>query len=408
MTDYQSFKFRIYPNKAQEIFLAREFGATRFLYNFFLERRQDNFKNKKKSSYNDDCAYLTKIKKQERFDWLRQSNSQSLQASLKNLDTSYKNFFKKQNRFPRFHSKSGNQCVKVPQFFKIVNNYLFLPKMKKPIKMKVHRKFSGEPSCVFISKNPSGQFFASFRCKRNEEAPAKVESKIGIDLGLTNIVTTSDGETVARQRTSPKQEKTFKYNQRRLSKKAKGSSNRWKQRLKVAKNYRKISDKRRDFLHKLSNKIVNENQVIITESLAVKKMMKNHFLAKHIHQTGWGELLRQLEYKAAWRGRTFHKVDRFFPSSKMCSNCKFVRDKLPLSIRGWECSACGAFHNRDINAAKNILHQGLSDLDFGVAGRSPDGVIFPSSKTCGGAELDLANAKSNRSTKQEALALRRG
>lgn len=359
----KGFKYRIYPNKEQEIFLAKQFGAVRFVYNHFLARRKDEYLNNKKSlNYYDDAKFLTNLKQKDGYQWLYDINSQSLQSSLRNLEVSYQNFFKKAARFPRFHGKKNKQCIKIPQLFKIKNEKLFIPKLKSGIKIVLHQPLPEKQTCCFISKTSTDNYYVSFLCDVDIKPLEKSNKKIGIDLGIKSLLVSSDGQVIENKKLYRKSEKQLSYEHRQLSKKQKGSNNRNKQRKVVAKLSEYTANSRKDYLHKISKKLINENQVIIAESLSVKNMMSNHCLAKNIQDVSWGEFLRQLEYKSKWYGRTFHKIDRFFPSSKTCNSCQFILDELPLSVREWECPNCKQHHDRDLNAALNIRDKGLKDL----------------------------------------------
>lgn len=364
-TIQKAFKFRIYPNEAQKVFLSNQFGAARFAYNYFLNKRKEEYlKNKKSTNYYDDAKALTELKTKTEYSWLYDINSQTLQASLRNLEASYLNFFRGQTKFPRFHAKKNKQSIKIPQHFLIENNLLYIPKLKTGIEIVLHRYLPGKQIYCIISKSPADTYHVSILCEVEQIELSKIERSVGIDLGLKSLLVESNGNVVENPRFSKNHEKKRIFVQRQLSKKAKGSNNRNKQRRVLAKVFEKEANQRKDYLHKVSNRLVNENQVIVAESLAVKKMMSNHNLAKSIGDVAWGELLRQLEYKAAWRGRTFHKIDRFFPSSKTCNHCKFVINELPLNLRTWVCPSCSSALDRDLNAAQNILEKGLCDLNF--------------------------------------------
>lgn len=362
-TQLKGFKFRIYPDNSQKEFLAKQFGCNRFIYNHFLaNRKSDYLNNKKSSSYHKDCKLLTDLKELDGYSWLNDVNSQSLQFALKNLDSAYIKFFKKQTAFPKFHKKLNKQCFKIPQFFKVSCGKLTIPKLKTKIKIKLHQELPKKQTALFISKNPSEQYFATFLCEVDIQELPKNNYSIGIDLGIKDLVITSEGETHPNHKHHRYAKKKLKFNQRKLSRKVKGSNNKNKQRIKIAKLYQKVSNKKYDQINKLTRSLINENQVIITENLAVKNMMKNHKLAKSISEVSWGEILRQLEYKAKWYGRTLHQIDRFYPSSKTCNSCKFLVEELPLNIREWNCPRCKSNLNRDVNAARNILEKGLKDL----------------------------------------------
>ena len=337
----KAFKYRIYPTDEQKQFLSRQFGAVRFVYNRFLASRKNEYLNNKKSlNYYDDAKTLTELKQQDGYTWLNDINSQTLQASLRNLEVAYQNFFKKRSKFPRFHAKKNKQCIKIPQNFKVKDNQLFIPKLKTGIDVVLHQPLPEKLICCFISKTPSDKYFVSFLCEVDIEQLPKSNNAIGIDLGIKSLLVCSDGEKIENPKFYRQSEKKLAYEQRQLSKKQLGSNNRNKQRKEVAKINEYIANSRNNYLHQISRKLIDENQVIIAESLSVKNMMRNHCLAKSIGDAAWGELVRQLEYKSNWYGRTFHQIGKFFPSSKTCNNCQFVLDDLPLSIREWDCPNC--------------------------------------------------------------------
>jgi putative transposase len=357
----KAFKYRIYPNKDQIKFLSNQFGAVRFVYNYFLANRKSEYLNNKKSlSYYDDAKLLTELKNTDGYDWLYNINAQTLQGSLRNLEVAYQGFFLKRTGFPKFHAKKNKQCIKIPQAFSIEDNKLYIPKLKTGIDIVLHRELPAKQTCCFISKTCSNKYYVSFLCDIKIDPLKANKKKIGIDLGINSLVVSSDGKEYENKRHYVNLESKLAYEQRQLSKKSGKAKE--KQRIIVAKINEYIANSRKDYLHKVSREIINDNQVVIAESLSVKNMMKNHKLAKHIQDASWSELTRQLEYKSNWYGRTFYQIDRFFPSSKTCNNCQFVVDDLRLSIREWQCSSCNHHNNRDINAAKNIRDKGLKDL----------------------------------------------
>lgn len=363
MVMQKAFKYRIYPTDEQAEFLAGQFGAVRFVYNRFLANRKDEYLNNKKSlNYHDDAKSLTALKNQDGYEWLYDINSQTLQAALRNLEVAYQRFFRKQSKFPRFHSRKNRQSVKIPQNFTIENNQLFIPKLKSGIEVVIHQPLPEKQTCCFISKTPSNKYYVSFLCEVDIEPLAKSDKIVGIDLGIKSLLVSSDGQVVENPKVYKNSEKKLAYQQRQLSKKQLGSNSRNKQRKEVAKLNEYIANCRKDYLHKVSKKLIDENQVIIAEGLSVKNMMSNHNLAKSIADASWGELLRQLKYKSSWYGRTFHQIDKFFPSSKTCSGCQFVVDDLPLSIREWDCPNCKRHNERDLNASLNIRDKGIKDL----------------------------------------------
>ena len=362
-TIFKSFKFRIYPTKEQEILMTKHFGACRFVFNHYLNKRKESYLEDKKSlNYYDNANDLTQFKKDENFNWLKEINSQSLQSSLRNLDTAYGKFFKKQTKFPRFKSKYDRQSFKIPQFVKLENNELILPKFKSGIKINLHREINGEILFATISKSITGKYYVSITCEVNHKPFDKTGSEVGIDTGIKDLAILSDGTIYENIKTLKKNLKKVKYNQRQLSKKVKGSSSRDKQRKKLYIVHEKITNVRKDYLHKVSTEIVKNHDIISVEDLSVKNIMKNHKLAQAMSDVSLGSFYSMLEYKCGWNDKQFVKIDRFFPSSKMCSNCGWINQYLTLNIREWTCTSCGEKHDRDFNASKNILKQGLKIL----------------------------------------------
>ncbi len=360
---HKSYKFRIYPTKEQESLLSKHFGHCRFVFNRFLNERKEKYLNEKISlNYYDNARTLTELKKDEEFVWLKEVNSQSLQASIRNLDIAYKNFFNKQNKFPRFKSKYGRQSFKVPQNVIIEDNRLVIPKFKEGIKLNLHRKMEGEPSFATISKSTTGKYYVSITCEVEHKPFDKTNKSVGIDTGIKELAILSDGSSYENIKSLKTKLKKLKYEQRQLSKKQKGSQSRNKQKRKLALVHEKVTNIRKDYLHKVSTEIIKNHDVICIEDLAVKNMMKNHKLAQAMSDVSLGAFYTMLEYKANWNDRQFVKVDRFFPSSKTCSNCGWIKQDLTLAIREWTCESCGEIHDRDVNAAKNILKQGINIL----------------------------------------------
>jgi putative transposase len=362
-TIFKSFKFRIYPNKDQEILMAKHFGACRFVFNHYLNKRKETYLEDKKSlNYYDNANDLTQFKKDENYIWLKEINSQSLQSSLRNLDTAYGKFFRKQSKFPRFKSKYDRQSFKIPQFVKLENNELILPKFKSGIKINLHREINGEILFATISKLTTGKYYVSITCEVQHKPYDKTGSSVGIDTGIKNLAILSDGTTYENIRSLNIKLKKLKYNQKQLSKKVKGSSSRNKQKQKLAIVHEKITNIRKDYLHKVSTEIVKNHDIISVEDLAVKNIMKNHKLAQAMSDVSLGSFYSMLEYKCSWNDKQFVKIDRFFPSSKTCSECGWINQDLTLNIREWTCLSCGETHDRDFNASKNILKQGLKIL----------------------------------------------
>lgn len=368
-----AYKFRIYPNEEQKVLLSKHFGCVRFTWNYFLNQRKEYYlKNKEEIeakrikgnlNYYDNAKELTLLKKKEEYKWLNECNSQSLQACLKHLDSAYKMFFRKTHKFPQFKSKDKKQSFTIPQHFKIENNKIYFPKFKEGIKVKSHRRLEGKFVVATLSKNPNGSYYIAIITEKEIEVKQELKTEIGIDLGIKDFAILSNGKVYQNQKSLRKQESKLKFLQQRLSKKVKGSTNRSKARKRVSSLHQKIRNSRVDYIHKISNEITNENQVVVLEDLNVVGMMKNHKLAKSIADVSWHEFKRQLEYKCKWKGRQLIIIDRFFPSSKTCNSCGFVNSDLTLKDRTWKCPSCNTDLDRDLNASKNILMQGILKLN---------------------------------------------
>jgi putative transposase len=358
----RAYKYRFYPTDEQRNILAQTFGCVRFVYNWGLHTRSTAYTDQsEKLSYNDLASRLPDLKKQ--YCWLADVSSVPLQQSLRHLDIAFKNFFEGRANYPTFKKKQNNQSATyASNAFTWDGKQLTLAKMHDPLDIRLHRALSknAKPGSVTITKDCANRYFVSILVEEDIHALPMTPERVGLDLGIKSMVALSTGESVGNPRYFQKDEKRLAQAQRRHAKKKKGSKNRNKARLKVARVHARINDRRRDYQHKLSTRIVHENQVICVESLAVKNMVKNHCLAKAISDVGWSEFVRQLEYKARWYGRTLVKIDRFSPSSKTCHACKYVLDSLTLDIREWVCPECGVVHDRDTNAALNILAEGLS------------------------------------------------
>jgi putative transposase len=358
----RAYKFRFYPTDEQRIILAQTFGCVRFVYNWGLHiRKTAYFQHGESLYYNDLAAMLPDLKK--RSPWLSEVSSVPLQQSLRHLERAFVNFFEGRADYPTFKKKQQDQSATyAANAFKWDGMTLTLAKMDDPLDIHWHRPLpkGAKPSSVTISKDCANRYFVSILIEEHIEPKPVVNKMVGLDLGIKSMVALSTGENISNPRYFAKDEKKLAKAQRRHASKKKGSKNRNKARLKVARLHARISDRRRDYQHKLSTRIVHENQVMCVESLAVKNMVKNPKLAKAISDVGWGEFVRQLEYKARWYGRTLIKIDQWYPSSKTCSACKHVLDSLALDIREWVCPACGTVHDRDTNAALNILAEGLS------------------------------------------------
>lgn len=375
-TIIKGYKYRIYPTKEQEIQLAKTFGCCRFVYNQLLAKKIELYKTEQKSLSKTDCNnYCNQVlKKQEEYKWLKEVDKFALTNSIYNLDKAYQNFFreiKKGNKnqgFPKFKSKKDNRQSYTTNFtndnikVNFKNNKVQLPKLKW-IKCKVHREFEGKILFATISKTPSGKYFVSFNVEVEHVISSKNDYAVGIDLGIKDLLITSDGEVINNEKITYKYEQKLAKLQRKLSKKHKGSKNRNKQRIKVARLHEKITNIRKNNLHHISKQIINENKVVICEDLNIKGMVKNHNLAKSVHDCGWGELTRQLKYKTNWNNGIYHEINRYFPSSQLCNKCGYRNTETKnLGVRFWICPECNTEHDRDENAAINILNQGLKDL----------------------------------------------
>ena len=370
MDTHKGYKYRFYPTPEQQVLLAKSFGCARFVYNRFLALRKQAYQDHKMSvSFADACFLLTLDKQKDELSFLKEVPAVVLQQSLRNADAAYQNFFKKKTKYPKFKSKWDKQSIRfMPNAFAYNGKYsVTLIKMNSPLKIKWSRTIprGAKVKSVTVSKEPSGRYFISFLCEDSVAQKPKTDKSIGLDWGLKDFVTTSDGQKVTAPKHYRQSEKKLAKAQRDLSRKQKGSNNRQKARVKVAKAHAKVANQRKDFLHKLSSSIVHESQVICIEDLSVKNMSRNRHLSKSILDSGWGEFVRQLEYKSQWGGRTLVKVGRFFPSSKTCSHCGCIKGYLNLSERNWICSECGVVHDRDYNAAVNIKAEGTAVLARG-------------------------------------------
>jgi putative transposase len=377
-------RVRLYPNTEQQQSLEQSFGNCRWLWNYCLNLINQTYLLTGKGLSGYEVKGLIPQLKKER-EWLSLAYSSCLQQVCLNLGVAFNNFFEKRANYPKFKSKYGEQSIHYPQNVKVFADYLQIPKIGN-VNAVIHRLIEGKIKTVTISKNCCNQYFASVLFEDGKEKPQpNTDGKaIGIDVGLTHFAITSDGSKFANPRFLTKHEKKIKRKQRQFSRKQKDSSNRNKARLKVAKIHRKITNCREDFLHKLSRRIVDENQVIVVENLNVKGMMQNHKLAKAIHQVGWGTFMTMLKYKAEQEGKTYQEVDRFFPSSKTCHVCLNQVGSLPLDVRTWTCDKCHTTHDRDVNAAINLRDEGLRILTADQPGfpiRVASGSAFRTSGT---------------------------
>lgn len=368
METKRAYKFRFYPTPEQELNLAKTFGCARFAYNYMLRQRTDAwFQRQEKIGYHETSAMLTALKKTDEFAWLNEVSSVPVQQSLRHLQTAFGNFFSRRSKYPTFKKKDGAQSAEyTTSAFKWDGKTLSIAK-NGALNIRFSRTIpkAAIVTTVTVSKDCAGRYFVSMLCTDQVQAKTPAAAKVGIDLGLSHFAILSTGEKIAAPNTFRKNEAKLAKLQRRMAKKTKGSANRKKAKLKVARLHAKIADSRKDFLHKLSTRLVNENQVIAVETLAVSNMQKNRCLSKSISDASWSEFLRQLEYKAKWYGRELVGIDRWYPSSKRCSDCGHTVAKMPLNVREWTCPECGTIHDRDINASKNILAAGLAVLALG-------------------------------------------
>lgn len=363
----RAYKYRFYPTADQVELLAQTFGCVRFVYNSILRWRTDAYyERQEKIVYTQASARLTELKKEPEFTWLNDVSSVPLQQALRHQQAGFSNFFAGRAKYPTFKSKRHKQAATLTDAaFKYRDGKLYIAKSKAPLEVRWSRPLPSVPSTVTVSRDAAGRYFVSCLCEFEPVSLPITASTVGIDVGLKDLFVTDTGFKSGNPRHTAKYAARLALLQRRLSKKAKGSKNRARARLKVARLHAKIADCRTDALHKATRKLINENQVVCVESLKVKNMIRNTKLSRAIADASWSELVRQLQYKGEWAGRSVVAIDQFFPSSKRCSCCGFTMQKMPLDVRKWHCPECGADHDRDINAARNIKAAGLAVLACG-------------------------------------------
>ena len=387
----RTYRYRLYPNEAQKAELARTFGCSRWVYNWALETKTKVYYQDEESlSFTDLSGRLTSKKKEEETEWLSEVSAVTLQQSLRNLNQAFTNFFEGRAEYPSFKSKKGDQTARyVGTAFDLREDRsnssggkrkLRLSKMPGLINIRWSRQLPSEPSSCTVTKNAAGQYHVCFVCTEEVQLLPRVNGEggdlefVGVDLGIESLVTLSTGEKVGNPRWFENEYERLRPEQQKLSRKEKGSNSWERQRKRVAKVHQRIQDRRKDFIEKLTTRLVENFDVIVVEDLSVKNMQRreasaasvqNKNLAHHISQAGWNQIVRRLKDKCKWYGRTLVIADKWFPSSQRCSECGHVDGKKPLGVRGWTCSECGEHHDRDINAAKNLSrHRRPSCAEF--------------------------------------------
>jgi putative transposase len=361
----KAFRYRFYPTAEQESLLRRTMGCVRLVYNKALATRTEAwYERQERVGYGETSSMLTGWKQEEDLDFLNEVSSVPLQQGLRHLQKAFTNFFAGHAKYPNFKKKrNGGSAEFTKSAFRWKDGQVFLAKSTEPLPIRWSRQIPTgcEPSTITVKLSPSGRWYVSLLVDDTTVKPLPpTNKKVGLDMGITSLVTTSDGDKIANPKSFKRLRKKLGRVQKALSRKQKGSNNRYKARLKAAKVHAQVTAARTDFLHKLTTQLVRENQTIVVEDLAIKNMVKNHKLAQAISDASWGELIRQLTYKCEWYGRELIKIDRYFPSSKRCGKCGHIVDKLSLDVRQWDCGVCHTKHDRDINAANNILAAGLA------------------------------------------------
>lgn len=375
----KAYKYRLNPTKSQMEFFEKSFGCARYVYNWALNRRIEAYqKDKTRVGWVELCKEITLLKKQEDTIWLNEVSAQSLQSSIRNMEAAFVRFFREKKCFPKFKSKKHSRNSF--QFIQQVSIDFDRCRIKLPkigeVKFFKNREFSGRIGTVTVSKTSTGKYYVSILVDDGlaipDKAPIKADTSVGIDVGIKDFAVLSNGQVYANPKYLEKDEKRLKVLQRRLSRKKEGSNRRNVARLKVARQHEKIRNRRENFIHQVTSRIVRENQTVIIEDLNVEGMLKNHNLAKHIASASWSEFFRQLQYKCEWYGKNLIRIGRFEPSSKMCE-CGYINKELKLSDRTWLCPSCGRENDRDLLAARNInrfglQHQNLIGISPAVSG----------------------------------------
>ncbi|NES00391.1 MAG: IS200/IS605 family element transposase accessory protein TnpB [Symploca sp. SIO1B1] len=360
----KAFKYRFYPTPEQEQLLRKTLGCTRLVYNRALAARtQGWYERQERIGYKQTSAMLTHWKKQPELGFLNEVSCVPLQQGLRHLQQAFSNFFGGRTKYPNFKKKrNGGSAEFTKSAFRYKDGNIYLAKCSEPLPIRWSRKLPNGvmPSTVTVSLTPSGRWYVSLLVDVDIQPLPKLSKNVGIDLGITSLIATSDGNKVANPKAFKAKYRKLRKAQKALSRKQIGSRNHEKARLKVTRVHAEIVDTRTDFIHKLTTQLIRDNQVIVVEDLAVKNMVNNHKLANSISDASWSKFVGQLEYKSEWYGRELIKIDRWFPSSKRCSNCGYIIEKMPLNIREWECPECSAKHDRDVNASVNILAAGLA------------------------------------------------